>query len=115
VYGQGFSNGGGALQWLAGVWVAAAISGHYRFGLIAAGQQNREMLSSALGAIVAIIFIPLGYLKAGSSGAAAGLCFAELSVLLSTWMIAKRTLLGSHSDISQTKRGGLERACESSR
>jgi O-antigen/teichoic acid export membrane protein len=102
VYGPGFSNGGGALQWMAGVWVAAAISGHYRFGLIAAGQQNREMLSSALGAVAAIIFIPLGYLRAGPGGAAAAVCFAEIVVLISSWFFARRSLFLETADPSPT-------------
>jgi O-antigen/teichoic acid export membrane protein len=108
VYGQSFSNGGRALQWMAGVWVAAALSGHYRFGLIAAGQQKKEMTTSALGAVAALVFIPLGYLKSGPGGAAAALCFTELTVLLTTWLIARRKLFGSHSNIPQTEPGCLE-------
>ncbi len=93
VYGTDFSRGGGALQWLAAACVAAAISGHFRFGLIAAGFQNKEMLTSALGAIVAAIFIPIGYFQAGTSGAAAALCLAEIIVLSSAWLISRRTIL----------------------
>lgn len=91
-YGQEFSSGGGALQWLAGACVAAAISGHYRFGLIAAGFQNKEMWTSALGAAAAIVLIPFGYFQAGTSGAAAALCAAEIIVLLASFLIAKRVL-----------------------
>jgi O-antigen/teichoic acid export membrane protein len=94
VYGQDFLRGGGALQWMAGACVAAAISGHFRFGLIAAGFQSKEMLTSAIGAIVAAVFIPIGYFQAGTSGAAAALCFAEIVVLLCSWLIAKRVLFG---------------------
>ncbi len=94
-YGQDFSNGGGALQWLAGACVAAAISGHFRFGLIAAGFQTKEMLVSAIGAAVAAILIPVGYYRAGTSGAAAALCFAEIVVLLCSWLIARRVLFGA--------------------
>lgn len=95
VYGQNFSGAGGALQWLAGVFAAAAISGHFRFGLIAAGFQNREMLTSALGAGLAVILIPLGYIGWRTGGAAAGLFFAELGVLFSSWLIARKTLFGA--------------------
>jgi len=95
VYGQDFSNGGGALQWLAGACVAAAISGHFRFGLIAAGFQTKEMFVSAIGAAVAGILIPIGYFQAGTSGAAAALCVAEIVVLLCSWLIAKRVFFGA--------------------
>lgn len=97
VYGQNFSGASGALQWLAGVCAAAAISGHFRFGLIAAGFQNKELLTAVLGASLALIFIPLGYFGWQTSGAAAGLFFAELSVLLSSWLIARRTLFDADS------------------
>ncbi|MEZ5428809.1 MAG: flippase [Pyrinomonadaceae bacterium] len=91
-YGSNFSNGSGPLQWLAGACVAAAISGHFRFGLIAAGFQNKEMWTSALGAAVAIGAIPFGYFQAGPSGAAAALFLAELIVLLTAGLISKRNL-----------------------
>jgi O-antigen/teichoic acid export membrane protein len=97
VYGTDFSRGGGALQWLAAACVAAAVSGHFRFGLIAAGFQNKEMLTSALGAIVAVISIPIGYFNAGTSGAAAALCFAETVVLLAAWLISRRTILSPNN------------------
>jgi PST family polysaccharide transporter len=92
VYGQSFLPGSGALQWLAGACVAAAFSGHYRFGLIAAGYQSKEMFAMALGSVIAVVLIPVGYLKAGTNGAAAALCFAECIVLLCVWIIAKRTI-----------------------
>lgn len=98
VYGQDFSHGGGALQWLAGACVAAAISGHYRFGLIAAGFQTKEMLTSAVGAVVAGFLIPIGYFQAGTSGAAAALCLAEIVVLLTSWLFAKRLLFSTASE-----------------
>ena len=93
VYGEAFISGGVALQWMAAVCVAAAISGHYRFGLIAAGFQKQEMLTSGLGALLAALLIPIGYSQAGTSGAAAALVVAELGILLSAWLIAKRTIL----------------------
>jgi PST family polysaccharide transporter len=101
VYGQSFSHGSGALQWLAGACVAAAISGHYRFGLIAVGHQSKEMLSSVLGAVVTGVLIPLGYSKAGTSGAAAALCFAEVVVLLFSWLITRRVLFSANTLIGK--------------
>lgn len=101
VYGADFTRGGGALQWLAGACVAAAVSGHYRFGLIAAGFQSKEMLASALSAAVAAVLIPIGYLNWGTSGAAAALCLAEFVVLLFVWWIAGQTLF-STDDRAQT-------------
>ena len=114
-YGQSFANGGGALQWLAGAWIAAAISGHYRFGLIAAGQQKKEMLTSALGAGMVMVLIPLGYLRNGPSGAAAGVFAAEVVVLMSAWLVARRSLFRSHSVLDRPKGGLFERAAETSR
>ncbi len=98
VFGQNFLPGAGALQWLAGACVAAAISGHYRFGLIAAGFQRQEMLTAAVGAANAAILIPIGYYNAGTSGAAAALCFAEIAVLAISRLIARRTLFGGTSN-----------------
>ena len=95
VYGLDFSRGGATLQWLAGAFVAAAFSGHYRFGLIAANFQSGEMLTSALGAMLAAILIPVGYFNFGTSGAAAALCFGEISVLIFAWLMARRTLFNS--------------------
>jgi len=114
-YGESFSNGGGALQWLAGAWISAAISGHYRFGLVAAGRQKKEMLTSAFGAIIVAVLIPLGYMRSGPSGAAAGVFAAEFVVLLSTWIIARRSLFGSHTARDQTNGRLFERAAETSR
>lgn len=91
-YGLDFASGGGALQWLAGACFAAAVSGHYRFGLIAAGFQTKEMIVSGIGALVAAVFIPYGYLRAGTSGAAAALCLAEVVVFLVSWIVSRRTL-----------------------
>jgi PST family polysaccharide transporter len=92
VYGAAFAPAGSTLQLLAGVCVAAALSGHYRFGLIAAGRQNAEMLVSALGAVVAAILIPLGYRKVGLHGAALGLMAAELAVWLAAWRCGRQML-----------------------
>lgn len=115
VYGQDFSHGGGALQWLAGACVAAAISGHYRFGLIAAGFQSLEMVTSAIGAIVAAVLIPIGYFQAGTSGAAAALCVAEIVVLLCSWLIAKRVLFSVDRNELPTKEICFESLPETTR
>mgnify|MGYP001393503797 CR=1 FL=1 len=105
-YGEKFAGGIGALRWLAGVCAAAALSGHFRFGLIAAGHQSREMMTAALGAVLAAFFIPLGYYRWGTSGAAAGLCAAEILVLLCAWLIARRTLFGAEA--AQAEEGSLK-------
>lgn len=92
VYGQKFVPAGLALRWFAGVCAVAAISGHYRFGLIAAGYQTVEMLTAMCGAIASLILIPVGYFAMGVSGAAAGLFAAEILVLLSAWGLGRRRL-----------------------
>jgi O-antigen/teichoic acid export membrane protein len=99
-FGQSFSDGATTLQWLCGVWVAAAISGHYRFGLIAAGYQRHELLTSAVGAFLAVVFIPVGFHSWGIAGAAAGLFFAEIMVLGSSWLFAERLLSVGNRSIS---------------
>lgn len=91
-YGDAFGSGSGALQWMTGACVAAAVSGHFRFGLIAGGFQYKEMLVSAGGALTALAFIPIGYFRAGVSGAAAALFLAELIALFASAWIAKRKL-----------------------
>jgi O-antigen/teichoic acid export membrane protein len=93
VYGEAFVSGGGALQWMGGVCIAAAISGNFRFGLIAAGFQKKEMLTSGLGALLTGILIPIGYMQAGTNGAAAALFIAEIGILLSSWIFARQTIL----------------------
>ena len=92
VYGPTFSASAPVLQWLAVVCVVAALSGHYRYGLIAAGRQTAEMTTAGLGAIIAAILIPLGYGKAGPSGAAMGLVVAELLVWLGAWWCGRYIL-----------------------
>jgi O-antigen/teichoic acid export membrane protein len=98
VYGHAFVAAGATLQWLAGVCVVAALSGHYRFGLIAAGRQTAEMASTAVGALVAAIAVPTGYAAAGVAGAAMGLLIAEVAVWLITWWCGRRMLgLNGHA------------------
>ncbi len=84
-YGQSFAPAGQALRIFAAVCVVALLSGHYRFGLIAAGRQTVEMWVTAIGAVVAAVTIPGGYLRGGVSGAAAGLLIAELVVWGGAW------------------------------
>ena len=91
-FGSNFAGGTGALQWLCGVFVAAAISGHFRFGLVAAGFQRQEMVASAIGSIMALSLVPAGYFFFGAAGAGAALCAAEIAVLLITWAISQRLL-----------------------
>jgi O-antigen/teichoic acid export membrane protein len=90
VYGPEFTGGGGALQWLGGACVAAAVSGHFRFGLVAAGYQRSELATAAIGAAAAVILIPIGYVKMGTAGAAAALFTAEVLVLLTSWLMARQ-------------------------
>ncbi len=92
VYGKDFAAAGPVLAMFAAVWVMAVISGHFRFGLIAAGRQNKEMLTSGLGALVAVITISAGYYRWGLIGAAAGLVSAEAVVFVSSWYYARRNL-----------------------
>lgn len=91
-YGPAFAPAGETLQWLAGVFVIAALSGHYRYGLIAAGQQTMEMAAQALGTALAVLLIPVAYANAGPMGAGVALVVAELAVWLSTWWWAHERL-----------------------
>ncbi len=100
-YGQEFLKGGIALQWMAGACMAAAISGHFRYGLIAAGFQNKEMVISALSSIIAVVLIPFGYFQAGISGAAAALCFAEIVALIAAALISNRLLFNTRVLLSK--------------
>jgi O-antigen/teichoic acid export membrane protein len=88
-YGPEFVGGSGPLRWLAVACMIAAVSGHYRFGLIAAGFQSREMLSSAAGAIAAVVLIPTGYFFGGITYAALGLCCAEAVIFAASWLQAR--------------------------
>lgn len=92
VYGSSFLPGATALQWLAGACIAAALSGHYRYALIAAGHQGKEMFATALGSIAAVALVPIGYYNAGTGGAAAALFAAECVVLSVAWLLVKRNL-----------------------
>ncbi len=99
-YGERFAAAGFPLRWLAGVFAVAAVSGHYRFGLIAAGRQTEEMLTAALGAALALLFLPLGINFNGAAGAAAGLLAAETGVFLAARFFARRAFFNSENAAS---------------
>lgn len=92
VYGPSFAPAGATLQWFAGVYLLAAISGHYRFGLIAANRQATEMAVSAIGAAAALILVPIAYFTWGTTGAGAALCAAEATIWMGTWLCGRRLL-----------------------
>ncbi|MGE0126731.1 MAG: oligosaccharide flippase family protein [Blastocatellales bacterium] len=92
VYGSAFAPAGATLQLFAVVCVIAGLSGHYRFGLIAAGRQNAEAAVAALGAAVAMISIPIGYARFGLRGAALGVLAAEMAVWIAAWLCGRRML-----------------------
>ncbi|MGE5140648.1 MAG: oligosaccharide flippase family protein [Rudaea sp.] len=92
VYGPAFAPAASVLLWLAGVAIAALISGHYRFGLIAAGRQDAEMASQFLGSLLALVLLPFGYSRGGPNGAAAALVLAEVVVWFASWFWARRAL-----------------------
>lgn len=107
VYGSDFAAAGPILCWFAGVCLILAVSGHYRFGLIAAGKQTTEMLSAAVGAGLAVVLIPLGYLFGGGlSAAAGGLFVAEAVVWAITWWYGRR-LLDLRGHVRHLVRPGL--------
>lgn len=88
VYGNQYVAAVPVLQWMGGVAVLAALSGHFRLGLIACGYQKDELATAALGAAVALFLIPIGFSLKGPAGAAAGLVVAEAVVWLSAWALA---------------------------
>jgi O-antigen/teichoic acid export membrane protein len=92
VYGSEFIEGTGALRWMAIACLFAAISGHFRFGLLASGRQSREMMSSAAGAATTIVLLPAGYFIGGITFAALGLCFAEVVILIVSWLQSRQLL-----------------------
>lgn len=92
LYGTAFAPATSALQWLGVVWVLALISGHYRFGLIAAGHQTAEMIVALVGAVAVAVLVPLGYHQGGVMGAAVGLAGVEAIVWLGAWAWAVRVL-----------------------
>jgi PST family polysaccharide transporter len=100
IYGSEFTAIAFPIRILSIVFVVAALDGHYRFGLIAAGYQKFEMFASILGAIVTITLIPLGYSVLGMPGSALALSLAEIGVWIFTWQISRKKLvLRDHSKI----------------
>jgi PST family polysaccharide transporter len=92
IYGAAFDPAIPALQWLSGVCVIAAISGHFRYGLIAANRQRDEMIASAIGALVTLPLIPFAYRLLGVPGAAIALVAGDCAVWISTWIFSRRHL-----------------------
>ncbi len=96
-YGEKFPHGGSVLAWMGGVWALSGLSGHFRFGLIAIGKQRLETIGSAIGSILALGLLPIGYAHYGAAGAACALVVAEVIVWLYSWAMARQTmLLGGH-------------------
>jgi O-antigen/teichoic acid export membrane protein len=91
-YGPEFLPGGIVLAWLGLAFGAAWLDGHYRFGLIAAGQQNAEMLAQLFGALLAIVLIPLLYARFALGGVGLALFAAECAVWSSAWGFARLRL-----------------------
>jgi O-antigen/teichoic acid export membrane protein len=91
-YGSQFLAGGAVLAWLGLAFGAAWLDGHYRFGLIAAGQQNAEMLVQLGGALLAIALIPLLYARFALGGVGLALCVAECAVWGIAWGVARARL-----------------------
>ncbi len=91
-YGESFFPAVVVLQILAGVGVMSALSGHFRFGLIGTGFQKAEMWTQAVGAIVAVVMLPIGYAYYGIVGAALSLVMAETMVWLTSWVAARKIL-----------------------
>lgn len=94
IYGASYTDVAGPLRWTAAVWFLALFSGHYRFGLIAGGRPELEMWSTGLGALAALMGIPIGYRLAGIDGAAVALVLAEAVVLLASraWATSRLAL-----------------------
>lgn len=92
VYGDQYDAAAPVLQWMGGVALFAALSGHFRLGLIACGFQKDELATAALGAAIALVMIPLGFWWDGPVGAAIGLVAAEAVVWLSSWALATRRM-----------------------
>lgn len=97
-YGADYAPAAGVLQWLGIAFGAAWIDGHYRFGLIAAGQQKAEMQAQLLGAVAAIVLMPILYTRVGLDGTGIALVIAELMVWAVTWWFARtRMQLHGHA------------------
>jgi O-antigen/teichoic acid export membrane protein len=92
IYGSAYASAATTLQWLAGMCLAAILSGHYRYGLIAGEYQTTEMFIQILGTVIALLLIPLGYGIANLEGAAIALVVAEAVVWWASWWWGWRLL-----------------------
>jgi O-antigen/teichoic acid export membrane protein len=98
VYGAAFAPAAAPLRWLGAALVVTALSGHYRYGLIATGHQPTEMLTAGIGTLSAVVLVPLGYTLQGTSGAAMALFVCELLVWATAWGFSRSRLgLVGHS------------------
>ena len=92
VYGAAFAPAAAPLRWLGAALVVTALSGHYRYGLIATGHQPTEMLTAAIGTFSAVVLVPAGYRLLGTGGAAMALFVSELLVWWAAWGFARSKL-----------------------
>ena len=92
VYGPSFSPGAGALQWLAGACIAAALSGHYKFGLIAAGLQLKGTWTEASGPATGCYFDTVRLFPMGNQRCGGGFVFCGTNCFASAWLFARRSL-----------------------
>lgn len=90
--GPRFAPAGPVLQWLGLVGVIAAVSGNFRFALIATGRQTSEMAATAAGTVAALVAMPVAHERAGLTGAALSLVLGEIVVWLAAWILAGRRL-----------------------
>jgi O-antigen/teichoic acid export membrane protein len=111
VYGSAFAPAVAALQVMAGVCVVAAIHGHYRYALIAAGRHRDEMITSGMGTLAALPLIPIGYAQWGLMGAAGALVVGECAIWVSAWWFTRGHVplgwLGVHLVLPSMVIGGL--------
>lgn len=110
VYGIDFAPAAEAMRWLGITCALAAINGHYRYGLLAAGRQAVEMWCSAGGALLAGAALVVGYNNYGLAGAAAGLALVEAVILVVTWWCGRR-MLGVHGHTKLLMRPLFTAAC----
>jgi O-antigen/teichoic acid export membrane protein len=92
VYGAAFAPAAAPLRWLGAALVVTALSGHYRYGLIATGHQPTEMFTAGVGTLCAVVLVPVGYGLLGTSGAAMALFVSELLVWGTAWALARQRL-----------------------
>lgn len=92
LYGENFSEAAGSLRILMVVLPVYLISGHYRGVLVAVGQQRRDMLNVAVGALTHVgtklAMVPM----LGINGAAWGTLLGETVLMLLSWQAARQYL-----------------------